>query len=244
MYTDATVPRCGFNWRGFLRGGRLALPIMLGYGAVSFAFGVLAAKVGMNALEAACMSFFVFAGSGQLIAVDMMSSGMPIASIIFTTFVVNLRHLLMSAVMAPWLAPWSKPAQAAFSWQMTDETFALHMSRFPAAGVDKGEVFGVNVLSHSAWIGGGVLGALWGSVLGDISPMGFDYALAGMFIALLLPHCRIPRRLLAAIIAGAAGTLLTLNGMADWSVIIATSIGATAALACAMAGGNKDKSHA
>ena len=96
----STVP---FSWVGFTRGTRLALPIVLGYLTVAFAFGVLADKTGLGALQATVMSLFVFAGSAQLISVTMLASGIAVPSIIVTTFVVNLRHLLMSAAVTPYL---------------------------------------------------------------------------------------------------------------------------------------------
>ena len=220
-------PAIPFSWPGFARGVRLALPVMMGYFPVGFAFGVLAVGAGITAFDAVFMSFAVYAGSAQLIAADLVQAGIAAVSIILTTFIVNLRHMLMSAAVSPHLAGFSKPWLALFSAEMTDETFALHIARFSSGTVDKGEILGINAASHAMWVVSGLFGALLGDVFTDVKPYGLDYALCGMFIGLLLPHCRIPRRLAAALLASGLAVFFTLSGLADWSAILATAISAT-----------------
>ena len=84
-----------------------ALPVVLGYLPVGFAYGVLAVKAGLSIANTALMSVLVFAGSAQLIGVDMIGSGSLALSVIATTLVVNLRHVLFSAALAhrPFLFP-------------------------------------------------------------------------------------------------------------------------------------------
>ena len=77
-----------------------AWPICLGYIPIGLAFGVLAQKAGLGAMEIFLMSLLVFAGSSQFIAVSMLDGGAALTSIILTTFTVNLRHLLMSSALA------------------------------------------------------------------------------------------------------------------------------------------------
>lgn len=223
----------------FSHGVRLAIPITLGYIPVGFTFGVLAQKAGFSTLEAGLTSLLVFAGSGQLIGINLVLAGLSPLSIITTTFVVNARHLLMSAALAPFLGRWSKKKQLIFTAEMTDETFALNIGRFgeqtaesgPGAAVDESEAFGVNLTAHFSWVLGGVFGALFGSLIADLKPYGLDFALAGMFIALLMPHLKIPRHLAATIVGGGLSVILRLGGVEQWNVIIATVTAATACLA-------------
>lgn len=212
----------GAAMRDFLLGMRLALPIVLGYLPVGFAFGVLAVKAGMTPLTVVLMSFFVFAGSGQLIAVGLMASGSGGAGIVLTTFIVNLRHLLMSAALTPFLKHWPKPLQAWFAFQMTDETFATNLGRFYANRVNTSEALGLNATAHAGWVAGGLVGALFDSAIGDIRPLGLDFALPGMFIALLLPHLAVTRRVLAVCSGASLSLLFSLTGAGQWSVILAT----------------------
>lgn len=219
-----------------------AMPIVLGYLPVAFTFGVLASKAGLSPLEAGLMSLMVFAGSGQLIAVDLMLAGMSTLTVVITTFVVNARHLLMSAALTPFLGRWSKKKQLLYTAEMTDETFAMNISSFVNNGVNRDEAFGVNVMSHAAWIFGGVCGAAFGNLIGDLRPYGLDFALAGMFIALLTPHFTIPRNLVTALMGGALSIALCLKGFDQWNIIIATGIAATLGMFLPF-GDQKDKAR-
>ena len=219
----------------FGRGVRLAIPIVMGYLPVGFTFGVLAQKAGISPLEAGLMSLLVFAGSGQLIGVNLILAGLSPLSIITTTFVVNARHLLMSAALVPFLGRWSKKKQMLFCAEMTDETFALNIGRFSEqAGaecrVDGPEAFGVNITSHCSWVIGGIIGALFGGLIADLRPYGLDFALVGMFIALLVPHLRIPRNLATALVSATLSVILSLGGVEQWNVLIATVTAATVCL--------------
>ena len=116
--------------RGWTVGVNQALPTLLGYIPIGIAYGILAQKAGISSLNTMLMSVIVFAGSSQLIAVGLFAAGVPPVSVILTTFVVNLRHMLMSAAVAPYLKRWRKAELAAFAYELTDETFAVHSARF------------------------------------------------------------------------------------------------------------------
>ena len=116
--------------RGWTSGVSQALPIVFGYVPIGIAFGILAQKAGISTVNTLLMSLIVYAGSSQLIAVGLFGAGVPPVSIILTTFVVNLRHMLMSAAVAPYLKGWRKVELASFAYELTDETFAVHSGRF------------------------------------------------------------------------------------------------------------------
>ena len=213
----------------FFRGMRLALPIVLGYAPVGFAFGVMGMQAGMTPATVALMSLFVYAGSSQLIAAGLLTAGVGTAGIVLAAFVVNLRHLLMSAALTPYLRRWTRPQQALFSFELTDETFAANLGRFSSRGVNKGETFGLNVCAHICWVAAGLGGALFDSAVGDVQPLGLDFALPAMFIALLLPHFAVPARLLAACAGAAFSLCFFLTGAGQWSVMLATLCAATLA---------------
>jgi predicted branched-subunit amino acid permease len=124
--------------------------------------------------------------------------------------------------------------QALFAFQLTDETFALHVSRLPASPGDarpeppRAETLALNMTAQSAWVIGTIIGVFGSELVADVRPLGLDYALPAMFIALLLPYCRKARRFaLAAVLAGALSVLLALAGAGQWNVIIATVCSAT-----------------
>ena len=209
---------------------RQTLPIILGYVPVGFAYGVLAQKSGLSGINTILMSLLVFAGSAQLIAVGLFAAGAAPLAIVATTFVVNLRHLLMSAALAPFLRSWNKTRLALFSYQMTDETFALHASRFAKGETASCETFGINVIAQSAWVGGTVLGLAASTLITDIRPIGLDYALPARFIALLLGQFKSRQHLAVAVIAGVLSTILMLAGLDQSHVLAATIIAATIGL--------------
>ena len=216
--------RKGTNlWNGL----RQALPIVLGYIPVGFAYGVLAQKNGLGMFNAVAMSVIVFAGSSQLIGAGLFGAAVSPFTLIFTTFVVNLRHLLMSAALAPKLKGWKKWQIALFGYELTDETFALHTMRMARKAPPKVETFTVNITAQSSWIIGSLLGYLAGGQLTDVRPIGLDFALPAMFIALLVPQVVKPVYLMMALLAAGLSVTLYLLGFGQSHVIIATIIAAT-----------------
>ena len=220
----AQTKRCQKGW---LSGFSQAMPIWLGYISVGFAYGVLAQKAGLSMLTAILMSVIVYAGSAQLIAVGLFAAGASAASIILTTFVVNLRHLLMSAAVSPHLKEWTKPQLVAFAFELTDETFVLHSSRFVTGDPLKTETFAINISSQCSWILGTWLGFAVGHVIMDVRLFALDYALPAMFIALLVLQIRDRVQVVVAILSGLLAVGLVLLGVGQWTAIIATISGAT-----------------
>lgn len=211
-------------------GVKRALPIVLGYVPIGFAYGVLAGKSGLSEANTLLMSLIVFAGSAQFIAVGLFASGTGPAAVILTTFVVNLRHMLMAASLAPYLNGWKKRYLAFFSYELTDETFALHSSAAGKLSECKLEALSLNVTAQASWLLGTALGIIASGLIGDIKPLGLDYALAAMFIGLLVGQCKSPVRVITAIFSGTIATLLYLAGWHQFHIIIATIAGATLGL--------------
>lgn len=166
-------------------GASAAWPICLGYFPIGLALGVLAQKAGLPWWAMAMMSVLVFAGSAQFICVAMLTAKASIPAIILTTFVVNLRHVLMSSALAVYLSGVSRKFLAVYSYGVTDESFAINMTRFRAGNWDRWRALIVNHLANSVWI----LATITGALIGQFVPQGafgIDYALTGMFICLLV----------------------------------------------------------
>lgn len=213
-----------------VNGMRQAVPIVLGYIPVGFAYGVLAEKSGLGPLTGIGMSIIVFAGSAQLIGAGLFAAGASPVTLIVTTFVVNLRHLLMSAALAPKLNGWKKWQLALFGYELTDETFALHTMRMKEASPPKAETFAVNVTAQASWVFGSLVGYLLGGQIADVRPIGLDYALPAMFIALLVPQFVKPVYLVMAVVSGLLSVILYLLGFSQSHVIAATVIASTLGL--------------
>lgn len=213
--------------RPFRRAWLQALPVILGYLPVAVAFGILASKAGISTFNTLAMSLIVYAGSAQLIAVGLFTAGGSPITIILTTFVVNLRHLLMSAALSPYLRNWPRPLIALFGYELTDETFGLHSVRFPKGETGPGETLAINLLAHLSWVLGSYLGVIAGGWIADVGPFGLDYALPAMFIALLVFQLQGKIHVAVAVFAGVFSVGLLIAGVDQWNVILAALLAAT-----------------
>jgi 4-azaleucine resistance transporter AzlC len=212
---------------GIIEGLKLSFPIIIGYIPIGIAFGVLSSKVGVSAFNTIMMSLIVFAGSSQLIAVGLFLTGASAISIIITTFIVNLRHFLMTAALSPYLKSWRKLELAAFAFEVTDETFGIHAAMFTSDNYLKESAFTVNVAAQISWLTGTWIGIIASQMITDIEKLALDFALPAMFIGLLVMATNNRTKALVAIIAGFLSVLFSQFHLEQWNVIIATLIGAT-----------------
>lgn len=210
-------------------GVRRALPIVLGYVPVAFAFGVLAVKNNISPGLAILMSVTLFAGSGQFVAASLWGAGVGAASVVLTVLVVNLRHLLMSAAIAPHLQPLSRWQRFLFGYELTDETFGVHSTAFQRGwALSLPTLYTCNVTAHVSWVAGTVVGVFFGAWLTDVRPLGLDYALTAMFLALVVPQCHSRMHVAVAVLALLLSVSFKLAGFGQWNVLLATALAATA----------------
>ena len=179
--------------REFLSGCRDELPILLGVAPFGMIYGLLALSAGLTAGVAQSMSAIVFAGSAQFIAAQLIHERAPGGVIVLTVLVVNLRHALYSASVAPYLRPLGRGWKAALAYLLTDEAYAVAITRYLR---DEGRAE-VSPYRHWYFLGAGF--TLWfcwqwstavGIFLGARVPAGWglDFTLALTFIALVVPR--------------------------------------------------------
>ncbi len=203
-------------------------PICFGYIPIGLALGVLASQAGIPAWAVAMMSVLVFAGSAQFICVAMLNAGSGIWPIIFTTFIINLRHFLMASAVAVYLGGLRKSFLSLFAYGITDESFAVNMTHFRKGNWDYQRAIAVNQLANTAWIVSTTCGAMIGQRI-PIGAFGTDYALTAMFLALLLFQLRgrvfVLTGILALAIATAWYVLIPGNSYIIGSSVLAASLG-------------------
>jgi 4-azaleucine resistance transporter AzlC len=219
------------NRNSVLAGISQALPIIIGYIPVGFAYGVLAAKAGLSFFYTILMSTIVYAGSSQFIAVALLSAGGESLSIILTTFIVNLRHLLMSTALAPRLGGWKNWQKILFGFHLTDETFSIHSLNLQNGHPPIQHTFTINFTAQLSWIIGSGVGVFVGGGVLDIYRLGLDFALPAMFIALLVAQIKNRVYLWVAITSGIFSLLLYFLGAHQWNVVIAATLAAAIGLA-------------
>ncbi len=210
----------------FLQGITAAWPICLGYIPIGLAFGVLAQKAGLNPFEIGMMSILVFAGSAQFIAVSMMSEGAAAMAIIATTFMVNLRHFLMSSSLSVFPGKASKIRLSMFAYGITDESFAINLSKFRQGNWDLNKATVLNQTANVVWILSTITGGV-GSRFIPEKAFGIDYALVAMFICLLVFQLRGKIYIFSAIISGIIAVLLSVKLPGNSYIVIASVIAAT-----------------
>ena len=192
----------------FLRGVRAELPILLGVTPFGMIYGVLAASAGLSPFDAQAMSAVVFAGSSQFMLVQLFEMGTPAIMMVLTGFVINLRHALYSASIAPYTRHLSTLWKAILSYLLTDEAYVVAVMRYR----DDEEI------THKHWFFLGAGLALWtcwqistaaGLFLGTQVPpeWGLDLTLALTFIAIAVPAIKDRPSLLSALSAGATALL-------------------------------------
>jgi 4-azaleucine resistance transporter AzlC len=217
------------------RGAAAAWPICLGYVPIGLAFGVLAQKAGLSPLQIGLMSLLVFAGSSQFIAVSMLDAGASAAAIIATTFMVNLRHLLMSSSIAVYLVGKSRALLSLFAYGITDESYAVNLGKFRGGRWALGQALALNHTANATWLLSTVAGGFGGQFI-PAGAFGIDFALTAMFICLLVFQLRDLRSVVTAAVAGLLAAVLAVLTPGNLYIVLAAVVAATAGLAVGRAG--------
>jgi 4-azaleucine resistance transporter AzlC len=216
----------------FWGGVRASLPVVLGYLGIGLAAGVVERAAGLSYAEILLLSTVLYAGSAQFVLTSLLALGAPASAIVPTVFLVNLRHLLLSAALAPALRGVPAWKNALLGLQLTDETFVVASGHSASKGLRFGWMAGLNLSAWTAWAAANVAGAALSGLAGETRVLGF--ALPAMFAALLVLQLRIHRHfrtaLAVAALAAAAGVAAQLAVAGPWAVVAATVLGASLGL--------------
>lgn len=174
-----------FTLVGALAGARRAIPLALSTLAVGLVFGVAARRTGLNLAESLLMSGLVSAGTAQFVALGLWAAPLPIFPLIVTTFVINLRHVLMGAALRPWLRALPAPLLYVVAFFMDDESWALSMREVAAGGRDRAFLLGSGMAMFVSWVAATALGYLLGAALPLPVRQGLDFIFIEAFVALL-----------------------------------------------------------
>ncbi|WP_290634910.1 AzlC family ABC transporter permease [Aquisalimonas sp.] len=190
-----------------LAGARASSPVTIAYAGIGLAAGVVGTEAGLSAAEVGVLSLLLFAGSAQFVFADLYTGAL--VTLVGTVFLVNLRHLLYATALSPRVQHLPLSSRIAIGAQLTDETFALGTSLMGQRLQRAAWMIALNVTAYSAWVSGNVAGALLGALAGAIEVIGLEFALAGMFAALLLGQIRAGRRTgIRCAVAGLAGVII------------------------------------
>jgi len=183
--TEMALNKSGTEFR---RGFQAGITIAIGYFPVALTFGLLAKTTGLSLGETLLMSFFVYAGAAQYISLSLLTLGTSAFEIVLTTFIVNIRHFLMSASLNEKSEEDPPMIKAAYAFGITDETFSV--AAVKEGTVSAGYMFGLNMIAYLSWgIFSGV-GYMVGSSLPKTFQEGMSVALYAMFVGLLVPSMK------------------------------------------------------
>jgi 4-azaleucine resistance transporter AzlC len=207
MMNESTSSTSG--GREFWRGVREEAPILLGVVPFGLIFGALAMDANISIPAAQAMSSIIFAGASQIIAAQMIGSGASILVIILVVFVVNLRHALYSASVAPHVNHLGLGWKMLLAYLLTDEAYAVTISHYNKGGGDPSKkhwyFLGAGLTLWSTWQVSTFLGIFIGSRLPQSWPL--DFVLPLTFIALVVPALKDKAGVAAAVTAALVGLL-------------------------------------
>lgn len=216
------------DWTSFKRGLKAGVPIAVGYLPIAIAFGVLSKTLGIPSIIAMLMSLVVFAGASQFVGIKLMSLGALPIEIVLATFILNLRHFLMTSFIAQNLEKdTSKKLMPQLAFGITDETFAV-ASIEGKGSISPQFMLGLNLMAFSFWNIGTLTGLLMSSWIPEYIISGMGIALYAMFIGLVVPSMRTGTPILIV-----ALTAMAINSMfyfvpvlsfisPSWAIIIST----------------------
>ncbi len=222
----------------FLQGIKDELPILLGVVPFGFIYGVSARGVGIPPLAAQAMSFIVFAGSAQFVIVQLIGAGVPVGIIILTATIINLRHALYSASLAPYLKHLRRRWQMLLAYLLTDEAYAVAITHYhhPGDATRKHWYFlGAGLILWSTWQVSTAVGIVLGAEVP--SSWSLDFTLPLTFIALVVPTLKERAGVAAAATAGIIAVLAA-DLPFRLGLVIATVIGISIGM-CLEPGNNK-----
>ena len=161
-------------------------PVMAGYLVLGMGFGILLRTKGFGPLWAFAMSAFIYAGSMQYLAIDLLTGGASLITTALTTLLVNARHLFYGISMVEGYKDMGKKKPYAI-FALTDETYSLvcQDDQHPDPEERHRYAFWVSLLDQCYWVGGTMLGSLLGSVI-PFDVTGIDFALTALFVTVFI----------------------------------------------------------
>ena len=217
--------------REFLSGLRDGIPICLGYIPVSFAFGMQAAQYGYPAWIPLLISMTNLTSAGQFAGLSIMVAGGSYLELAVTTFVINLRYMLMSLSLSQKIPVKMRlSVRCAIAFGVTDEVFAVASQTQKA--VNGRYLAGLIFAPYFGWAMGTLLGATATSLLPATVQSALGIMIYGMFLAIIIPPARKSHAVLLAVVIAAGISCVFrytpfLQNVSDgWTIIIASVVAA------------------
>jgi len=215
--------------KSIISGFKKSIPVILGYIPIGISYGILALQTDLSPYLIVGMSVFVFAGSSQLIAVNMLSAQAAVIPIVMTTFLVNLRHILMSASLSLHFKKTPQKLLPVLGFLITDESFALGNTLLKEEKENKGLFFlSLGVSAYLGWVLSSWAGVIIGRYLLNFKIPVIDFVLPAMFIILLIMQINERMDVVVSILAAVLSIVFYFYLPGNWNIIAATLTAAVA----------------
>ncbi len=218
------------NKKVIFRGASAIMPLCIGDLPFSFIVGALSVSAGMSVWQSTAWSAIVIAGSAQMLALNMLKTGATLGVIIFTTLIINLRHVLYSASISGTVREASFFKKCFMSYALTDEVYATTVKEMEGNKKEKYLFYGSAMITFWAiWVLADFLGALVGASFPHIEKYGLDFAMVAAFIAIVVPQIKSQACTVAAVVAAVSGVLLVVLPY-SLGIVVASVLGVLAGL--------------
>jgi predicted branched-subunit amino acid permease len=213
-------------------GAAIVAPMLVGVIPFGLVAGATPASHKLGAGAAVGFSTIVFAGASQLAAMDVLIKGGSAAVAIAAACTINLRMLLYSASLAPFLADQPLRRRLLAAYLLTDQAYAVSITRWAGAEPDADPhdriayYLGAGLLLWVVWQASTIAGALAGAALPKDLPL--DFAIPLVFLVLLIPSVTTRPAAVAAIVGGTAAVLGAEWGAGNLSILVGAAVGITA----------------
>ena len=206
----------------FWTGVRQELPLQLGVAPFGLVFGVLGLASGLSPLQTILLSSVLFGGASQVVFAQLWGGGVPAPVVGASVSVINLRHALYSASMAPYLRPLPLRWRIPLAYLLTDEAYAVSIKRFtnePASPYQHYHLLGTGLTLWVCWQIATVTGVVFGATIPESWSLGFAIPLT--FIAIVAPAIRRRADIIACLTAGALSIVGQTLPWKSWIILAA-----------------------
>ena len=214
------------------------LPLLLGLIPFGLAYGILATQAGLTVIETMAMSLIVFAGASQFMAVGMFAAAADPFTIILSTWLINLRHLVMGLSLSPYLAKVGPWWQRMLAFGMADEVYLTTITHYREQQIDRGAdqgadqgsphfMLGSAIVLYIGWAATSLTGALVGRAISDPLAWGLDFAMPATFVTMLLPLIVSWRTATVVAVSAVTATATYVLVPGKWYIIVAVVVATT-----------------
>jgi len=212
-----------------VQGARDVWPIAIGVVPFGFVAGASAVEAGYGWTGALGFSVVVFAGASQLAAIDLLSGGSAIVVAVLTAWLINLRMVMYSASLAPWLSHEPFRHRAGAAYVLTDQAYALSITHYSKGAPKEDRLryyMGIALLLWVNWQVTTLLGALVGNRIPESVPLDFTIPLC--FLVLIVPSVTDRPTAVAAVVGGVGAVVVGGTPLADGAIVLGAVVGIAA----------------